>query len=510
MTRSLPRTLAVAALALALLAPTSRAQGLDLQELGEAFLKLHCGRKAEPGSCSLEEIVERDFVHLRLGAFDLAVPAIDLADTDLAENFRAIAVGLLDLQDRFSRWQELPEEVRRILDEDIAKLRAWVGGWTTPTLARLARADSKDMLTALEVSQDIRDATERLRGTTSGELAQVLAPQWVGGVSIVLCPKRREFMEVMGFLGLDDAEWRAQHWIEGADQWTQVWKGPNLILALEYAPWTEVDPGYHTSMDPKRLDPDGVLQHALNQAARALLFRVLNRDDMEHFTRALSAMLVVETVGKIAVLDGEGQIRTTGATTMPYERFVPGGLSEGGVLPAIPAGPLDKFAACRWRDSKGQDHFIGVLRSGQKDGAKGAAKDKKNKKSKDKRAHFELAGDDGEATYVVTAPFLSALATEQPYPPPSYLNDYREFFKAYQAGFWYWVRSEAVEGDAALSARRFEEFVKALAAAGEDGQAVSEPLETTVERIYSVPLSGVDGSVDSLEWRFLEWLSKQK
>jgi hypothetical protein len=45
---------------------------------------------------------------------------------------------------------------------------------------------------------------------------------------------------------------------------------------------------------------------------------------------------------------------------------------------------------------------------------------------------------------------------------------------------------------------------------GAEGQVESEPLEATVQRIYSLPLSGVDGSVDSLEWRFLDWLSKQK
>jgi hypothetical protein len=510
MSRVLPWFLAVVPLSLALAFPSARVDGLNLEELGTAYLKLHCGKKAEPGSCTIEDVVQRDYSHLRLGAFDLAIPSLDLAETDQAEDFRTIAVGLLDLQNHFTHWQELTPEVRKVLDEDFGKLRSWVSGWTTPTLARLARSDEKDLLKAMEATDEVRQATERLRATTSGENAQVLSPQWVDGVNIVLCPKRREFMETMGFLGLDDPEWRAQHWIEGADQWTQVWKGPNLVLALEYAPWTEADPGYHTSMDPERLDPDGVLQHALNQAARALVFRILNRNDTDHFGRAVAAMLVVETAGKIAVLDGEGQIRTTGASTAPYERFVPGGMSEGGVLPAIPAGPLDKFAACRWRDSKGQDHFIGVLRSGQKDGAKGAAKDRKNKKGKDKRAHFELAGEDGQATYVVTAPFLSALAADQPYPPPEYLNDYREFFKAYQAGFWYWMRTLGVEGDAAQSARRFEELVKGLANAGVDGGAVSEPIEDTVQRLYGVPMSGVDGSVDSLEWRFLDWLSKQK
>jgi len=511
MSNSSARLLAAALLVttLAAAAAPASAQGIAFEELGRAFLKLHCGRKAQAGSCALEEVVAREYVRVRLGAFEVALPAASLTDRKLAEDFRSIAIGLLDLQGRFARWQELPTEVLASLDEDLGQLRDWAGTWTTPSLARMGRADEKELLSALGAPEVVRSAAERLRATTSGEGAKVLAPQWVGGVSLVLCPKRRDFMELIGFLGLDDLEWRNQHWMEGADQWTQVWKGTLLVLALEYAPWTGTDPGFHTSMPADRFDKEGVLQHALNQAARALLFRVINRGDMDHFARALAANLVIETVGRIAVLDGEGQIRTTGARTEPYERFVPGGLSEGGVLPAIPASPLDSFAVCRWREGKGTDWFVAALRSGQKDGAKAAARDRDNRQRKDKRAHFQLDGDDGEATWTVSAPFLSSLASQQPYPPPTYLNDYREFFKSYQAAFWRWVRTQAVDGDAAASARRLEDLLRALGRAGEDGQALDEPLEAVVQRLYGVPLSGSDGSVDSLEWRFLDWLSKQ-
>ena len=44
----------------------------------------------------------------------------------------------------------------------------------------------------------------------------------------------------------------------------------------------------------------------------------------------------------------------------------------------------------------------------------------------------------------------------------------------------------------------------------EEGQPVLEPFEQVVERVYGVPLSATDGGTDSLEWRFLDWLSKRK
>jgi hypothetical protein len=118
---SCPGFLAVVPLSLALTFPSARVDGLNLEELGTAYLKLHCGKKAEPGSCTLEDVVQRDYSHLRLGAFDLAIPALDLAETDTAEDFRTIAVGLLDLQNHFTHWQEVSPELRKSLDEDFGK-----------------------------------------------------------------------------------------------------------------------------------------------------------------------------------------------------------------------------------------------------------------------------------------------------------------------------------------------------------------------------------------------------
>ena len=505
MTRPSSRRVSAVLLALAALAPRSAAagQGIAFEELGREFLAQHCGRKSTPGSCTLDEVLARDYVSVRLGAFDVRYPAGFLTDRKRAEELPTVALGLLDLQRHFAGWQSLPPEAVAGLDEDIGKLRDWVGSWNAAALGRVARADERDLLTALGAAEVVRGATERLRATTSGETAQVLEPQFTEAIRLVLAPTRREFMQTLGFLGLDDPSWRDEHWQEGADQWTQAWKGMTLVLALEYAPWNGSDPEFRTGMAPSRLDKDGLLQHALNQAGRALVFRVLNRSDLDQLGRAIAANLVIETAGRIAVLDGEGLIRTTGGTTQPYERFIPGGNPDGGVLPAISAAELDTLAACRWREAKGADWFVAALRSGQKDGAKAAARDRKNPQARDKTAHFELAGEDSDedeqATWVVSAPFLGPHAHEQPYPPGAFLNDYREFYKAYQAAFCRWLRTEAVDGKAQPSRERFELLLTALGRPLSEELPAHEPLEAAVERLYGVPLSARDGSVDSLE-----------
>ena len=78
------------------------------------------------------------------------------------------------------------------------------------------------------------------------------------------------------------------------------------------------------------------------------------------------------------------------------------------------------------------------------------------------------------------------------------------------AAFWHWLRTEGVDGSSQESARRLVELLHELGRPGEDGLPVMEPFEAVVERLYGAPLSGRDGTTDTLEWRFLDWLSKRK
>ena len=74
------------------------------------------------------------------------------------------------------------------------------------------------------------------------------------------------------------------------------------------------------------------------------------------------------------------------------ERFVPGGNSEGGVLPVVPAAPYDTIVESQWRKGHGTDSFAEPLQEGQSAGAK-AAKKQKHARAKDKLAHFVLQSE---------------------------------------------------------------------------------------------------------------------
>lgn len=497
--------LAIALLA-ALTAPAS-AQSVPFQRLGTTFIEEHCGTNVSAQGCDFEQLLENDFARIRLGAIGLVYPAAGLEEKNGPQRLTEIAVSVLDMQDRFLEWLALEPEVDGGIAKDLETLESWVEAWDAGALKRVAKAEDKDLLVALEAPEEVVLAAGRFKKAMASRAQLGLAPQFVDGVRVLLCPTRKEFMQTIGYLGLRDSKWADQHWIQGADQWTQCWTGETLVLALEYAPWSGFDEKFEAAMDPKEFDQGGDLQHVVNQIARAFLFRVFNNPDFVNLERALAANLVVQTRGKIVVLDGEGIITSSGGRTMPYSRFVPGGLSEGGVLPAIPAGPLDQITSSKWRKSAGSDFFLEDLRKGQQEAAKVARKlkEKQNPKRKDPFAHFLLSNESGDDEHLVTAPFLGEFASEQRYPAPEFLNDYRVFFKSYQTAFHHWLRTVGVDEDPEKAQRRYAMFLRELASPANDQQVY-----TVLDRVYGIPTSARDGESDSLEWRFLRYVGDKK
>ena len=155
-----------------------------------------------------------------------------------------------------------------------------------------------------------------------------------------------------------------------------------------------------------------------------------------------------------------------------------------------------------WRTGGGEDHFKKPLQRGQKDGAKRASKDKKNELRKDKLAHFTLLDKSGQK-HVVSAPFFGPHANEKQYPPAEFLNDYREFFRSYRAGFVYWLRTRAA-GDE--SAAKFGELLRTLPKTVRGDPSFDD----LVGEVFGLPISAENGETDSLEWQYLEWIAKGK
>jgi hypothetical protein len=239
------------------------------------------------------------------------------------------------------------------------------------------------------------------------------------------------------------------------------------------------------------------------------LWACYGESDAVYFNAAMSLNMAIAVLGECNALEGDSGRGTTGAHTDPYEKFVPGGNSSGGMLPPIPAAPFDQMKVNQWRATLGRDHFAAPLRKGQKNSLKelGGKKEPKLEPSlaKDKIAHFLLIGADPSQKYVVTAPFFGPHSKERPYPPPEVIIDYREFFRAYRAGFYYWLQTLGDPKGADASAQKYGELLKAL-----ETRAEGKPFEDVMKEIYGVQLSDKNGDTDSLEWRFLKWLDKGK
>jgi hypothetical protein len=471
---------------------------IPFRELGAAFVASHCPKDATALSCPLENVIAESFAVVRLGAFELAFPLAFLGDQRRLE-VQQLSSAALDLQDRWvERFGREPATLEAVRAE-IATLRTWVDSWTKNDLGGLARGPGGNLLDLLEADPAVREASKRFEPMLFAADKMFLAPQFTERLRLLLCPTRREFMELVGYVGLALPARQQDLWHAGIGEWTQFWVDKTVVIALEYAPWGD-DPQFNTGLAMNKFDKDGLRQHFVQQAAGALLFTSLNRTDMTLFEKGLAVNLTIELCGRANTIDGEGSISSTGARTAPYERFVPGGNSAGGVLPAIPASAFDMIVENHWRKGKGVDLFVESLRDGQKAGFKRAQRDRQNPLWKDETAHFELHSDDGKKL-LISAPFLGRVSRDKPYVEKDFLNDMREFYRSYQSCFLGWLERKG-QPEAEASAKAFKELLAKVAAPG--GQAIDD----AVVQVYGVPLSTAEPG-DALEWRFLAWLAEQ-
>lgn len=472
---------------------------IPFEELAASYIEAHC---PDGNTCSFEEVLAASYATIRLGAFEIAVPAEFLKERQRSSEVPEMAIGVLQVQ---QLWVEtlcdnldVVEEVRA----DVATLTAWFEGWKYGDYSRVAKQDDKELTAALGASPEVKAAVARLAETIMSRDKVGVAPQYTDVIRMLMCPTRRDFMEFIGFSGKVDADSKTRNWIQGVDDFTQIWMKRNLVLSMQYAPWGGTDPNYHTGMSMDKTGKNGLLQHIVQQATRALVFTSFNRNDLALLEKGLAVHFTIAICGIANTIDGDGSISDSGATTAPYSRFVPGGNPNGGILPAIPAAMFSMTVENHWREGLGKDFFLKPLRKGQKAGYKRASKDKQEPLRKDKRPHFALEGDSGSKA-TITAPFLGELATERQYPDANFMNDYREFYRSYQACFLHWLEQN---GDPESPEASKEKFRKLLVTMGTSSQLL---IDTAVSDIYGAPISGGDDSVENLEWRFLTWLEDQ-
>jgi hypothetical protein len=482
---------------------------INFADYGKSYLKAHC-KETTASACSLDAVRNHSYVHGVFGLFDVAYPIAFLGEKDKADDLHAILTSLLDLQSHWIDWLAKGDAKVNAAKADINEMKVWVKAWKLPAATALASAADKDFFVVCGATEAQKAVAKRLTEFMTNPESLGVGPKDSGPIQLLFSPTRHDFVELLGYAGTVDPTQQGSLWTKSATTWSTFWIEYTQVLALTYPPWTDV-PDFKGDLSMSKFEPTGMLENVVQNSTIALLWSVYGEMDTPYIRTALALNMAIAVCGESNVLEGDSVRGTTGAHTDPYERFVPGGASSGGILPAIPAAPLDQMKVNQWRATVGRDHFVGPLRKGQKAGlaSLGKAHGPKLEGSlaKDKAAHFLLVGDEAgqKHEYVVSAPFLGAHAKDKPYPPPEVIVDYKEFFRAYKACFYNWLQTMGDAKGAEPSAQKYRELLKALGAMPDD-----KTTEQVIKDVYGVQLSDKNGDADSLEWRFLKWLDKGK
>ena len=471
---------------------------IPFADFGKAFLKTHF--KTEVATdMPVDKVREQHCAHVALGIFDISYPAWGLGEKQRVDDLRALATALVQVQIHWIDWLAKGDKAADAPKADAETLIAWIKTWRPAEVSRVETAANKDLFALLGASKRLAEF--------------IVKPDVLGAVPksgevlhILFAPTRRDFVEMLGYAGMLDTARQAELWTKTTATWTTFWIDWTMVLALEYPPWGD-DPEFRTGLSMNKFEPTGMLEHTIQHAMLSFLWLVYGDNDALYLNQAQAMNMAIEVCGEINALEGDGGRGTTGAKTEPYEKFVPGGSPSGGTLPPIPAAPGNMMKTNQWHDGLGKDHFAKPLRKGQKEAQKQMLKEKPPGLDasllRDKNAHFLIVSPDFAKKYVVSAPFLGKFSKLKIYPPHEVIADYKEFFRAYKCGFYYWMQTQGDKTGADASAAKYKDLMKKLAT-----REPTKSYDDLVSEIYGVPLSGKNGETDSLEWRYLEWLGK--
>ena len=232
------------------------------------------------------------------------------------------------------------------------------------------------------------------------------------------------------------------------------------------------------------------------------------RNDFGVFESALRTNLVIASVGinDLYLSDYGLSFGNGGASRAGTSRFVPvtGLPTRGAVAQGPPRGQviLSGKEIPFWRKNQGSDNFIEALAKGQKNGSSLAAKRKDRSHWKDKLAHFQIKSSKSSDKGLASAPFFGIASQRKERQPEEFEKDFEEFARAYRSAFFHWMRTHG-----AGSKKESEAAFHSLMAAHADpfGDVTFADM---VQKTYGVPISGENADTDSMEWRFLEWISK--
>jgi len=469
------------------LAPVSAAQELAYEDLAKGLLADLGRPDAHPDTIDMDVFLRENFVHTRLGIYDIFVPAVDAGDKTVIENMKVVATALLDGQDMWLQWTASGGDTDAAR-ADIKKLKGWVKSWSKSKLSAASKKGAADLLEMSDAKEAIALASQRF-GTYMG-LGKALNMERETELHepMILIPKRARFVEIICFGGWLYPDLRGTFWVPGIIDWTNTFIEGYNVIALEYAHPDRTFSNYTKSISMNSRTQTGMQQQVVQLGANALLDNYYGSRIPPSIAGGLAINLVIDVYGECNT-NVDGDLRTRRAEAR--EMFVPGGQSQGGVLP-------QNMADGRWRgEGQGEDRFVGVLRLSQQEGASEA-------KDRDKTRHFELMDDAMIKQVVIDGPFLGAAAAEAKDPPAAFYGDHLEFLRAYRCCFMWWLKTKS-DSSAKKSAAAFADFLRGLAR-GEDAAGVQKVIE---EAFGGRALSSADLERDELEGAFLRWLAKQ-
>jgi len=481
---------------------------VDFSELATTFIADQ-GLDAESiGLASFSEVLESPgFVFVEIGTFTVCFPSSHLSNKDHLILFREAVTALIDAQGHWIDWYLDERDGVEQARADLDKLRKWVKGWSAGAMKK-ASLRGGNLLESVKPKEELSSAAARLRkfaGPTEEQLFEL--GDDVG--TILFAPTRQFFLETLGFLGWIDLDRREFYWRDQSVGITAAWYDWIHVVPLEAAKWPVDYKKPFAAASHSERHRTGLRQYVVDRCGASLLRAAFYRTDFSVFESALRTNLVIATAGRddLYLSDWGLSFGKGGASRPGTSQFIP----ATGLPGEASAGPGRPRAALRvssedislWRKDAGADNFVKVLGKGQKNGASLAAKRKDRTGWKDKLSHFQLASSESSKKGLASAPFFGIASQRKQPQPEEFKNDYEEFARAYRSAFFFWMREEGLPGSREESHAAFIQLMSAHA--DPFGEVVFADM---VNSVYGVPISAEDGSTDSMEWRFLKWISK--
>jgi hypothetical protein len=458
--------------------------GVPFEKAARDFMAQHglADKKAE--EVEFETVLKGHFVRGQFGAFEVCFPvaALDRRAADL----RDCAAALLLAQEKLADWSKASGRDQKALRADLKTVSDWVKSWRVPALAKAKDSAGKDLAAVMAASDTVAAASQRLAASLGKGEALGLARESPVSIRMVLLPTRREFVELACFVGMTNADDKAKYWVDGVADWATCWVQDIQVIALEYAAPNHQPDDYWSGESMNERDPTVMQQQVVQFSVQRLFEQLIGERVPASFLGGMSMNLVIDQFGEISTrVDGDMRGRSAAARSV----FVPGVRSDGFLA--------KNSAETRWREDRGRDRFLHVLRQSQKEG-EGLDKPYKNRV-----AMFGVRSDAGGELSPVHAPFLLPESADTKPPAAAFQGDYAELQRAYKCAFVSWLSSKSAAAEK-TSREKWAQFLERIG----DPQ---QPAESVYAAVYEgAPLSDAEAGKDSLEGKFLIWLSKQK